>query len=721
MERIIRITELQLVSVFRRPVWWILLAFGTFFSIGCFIYVYDKDPFISINQMSYGQAVITIVVMMIGVEIRREQRKAFLDDIFTAYLRHIVINPAVHVISVIIISLAVTIVIGTGCVVVMALDNAPWIWISQNLLMIMLLYLLPCIITGLWGLLISEIIKGKSVFLPAVLVWFFSSSMCSYITEMISFANTSGGKTIFNFLNLGLNSFHMFRNINTGAEVELPRWIVRVCTLVILAFLYIIFCSNARQTEIRCKKAGYAVPVIVSVGILSLLYVNYGVFFSRFSDPVDAMNYVLDKSEQLVFGEGKNAGDITDVINITIRKTDINLRCDSSGIHAVVIMSAVQIKDGLDQNFTLYSDLEIDNVTVNGEKAKFNKLNEGFEVIYPNKISAGENIEFQFVYHGYSLPTFPANETTVQLNRAFPWVPWPGLRTVSIYENEIYNETEWFFISDSQRGGSVEYSLKYEGPGNIYCNLKEQPDGSWTGISDSGVSIYSGMIHNSYDGIDVYIPASQYRKGDLPAKAVGGVFSLVESLSEKLSTEKKPLYPESIVLIQMRVPVVNSCPQELYYWGNEWEIRARNESSAILTITDREGNIWSYELIKAAVTTLISPATGFPMDVSKASAEHFAALYSYYIYVENNDNDIEKTRQERDILLNMLSAGSYEPYGEMLIEETPLEDKELDQLSDILDAMERKDNFDEAFREIYRILIRGKYVTLREMLELLTE
>ena len=78
MGKTIRLTRFQILSMFRRPIWWILLAFGTAFSLGCFIYVYNKDPFIAVSQMSYGQAIITIVIMMIGIEIRREQRNEFL-------------------------------------------------------------------------------------------------------------------------------------------------------------------------------------------------------------------------------------------------------------------------------------------------------------------------------------------------------------------------------------------------------------------------------------------------------------------------------------------------------------------------------------------------------------------------------------------------------------------------------------------------------------------
>lgn len=102
-----------------------------------------------------------------------------------------------------------------------------------------------------------------------------------------------------------------------------------------------------------------------------------------------------------------------------------------------------------DQSFTLFSDLVVDRVLVDGEDADFKRNHDGLLVYLSGSREANVPVTFTFCYHGYSLPIFPANETTVQLNRAFPWIPWPGIKQTTSYGNYYnYNESEDFFIED---------------------------------------------------------------------------------------------------------------------------------------------------------------------------------------------------------------------------------------------------------------------------------
>jgi len=68
MKKAVILIQIFFHGILRRAVWVILLSFGLLFSIGCYMFVYGKEPVLAINQMVYGQAVLTFVFMMLGIE-----------------------------------------------------------------------------------------------------------------------------------------------------------------------------------------------------------------------------------------------------------------------------------------------------------------------------------------------------------------------------------------------------------------------------------------------------------------------------------------------------------------------------------------------------------------------------------------------------------------------------------------------------------------------------
>ncbi len=723
MRTLFPIMRIYIQAFTRRTLWMILLAFGFIFTLFCYVYVYGKEPYLALNQTSYGQAMLTLIFMMMGLELKREQQREHLDEMLSVYSKAGMV-PLSQVLSLGLLSLLVTLSITTGCYIRMAMDGAPALWIKQSLAYVVLLYFLPCWILGVWGLLIAQWNRSKSVYLPAMLVWLLTSSLCTYITHYTVTMGLGNGGFLFNAFNMGINSFHIPDNLSTGAPIELPRWVVRIGLLAFVIALFL--CDNARRyasTRPRKRRAWTGMVSVIACGIAMMVffYQSFFVFFTRFADREDVRDYVWSKDEGYLPGEPVSLADYPTEKNISLQKTDIVLSCTTQGIRAEVAMEAALNTEANGQAFTLYSDLTVDEIEVDGKKADFERSNDGLMVHFGRTKTASEKTSLVFRYHGYSLPSFPANETTVQLNRSFPWIPWPGIKTSARYSNYYaYSGSEDFFIEDWQRGDKVEYNLHYDGPGNLYTNLENKGDNLYTGVSFDGVSLYSGMVHCRYRETDVYVPASCYRYVQLAADALLDAYDPLLDLCERMDTIRKPEKPRSIVVMQMDCPLLSEFvfQQELYSRHDEWEIRMCNDASSTISSRISQKSLEEYQtspdvLAGIAIPYLLNPCSGYPFDVSHSSTKLFATWLSVYIHVYVcGDNDLE---YYAEALKEECSGKEYEYINGELAPETPLSQEEEGWISVILDRMHNGENFDKVFKALYHRLLKGDAISASEI------
>lgn len=714
------IVRTQIQAFTRRPVWMLLLAFGVLFALGCYYYVYPTASYRAVGQTAYAQVVLTLVFMMFGIEMRREQRRERLDDIFAAYAKQARLIPWAQITAVGLLSLLTTLVVMAGCYIQMAADDAPALWIQLSLSYVALLYFFPCFILGVWGLLISHWNAGKSVYLPAILVWLPTSTLWLYFADFTRVMGLGGGGFLINAFNMGINDFHMFDNLSTGAPVELPRWTARIGILALLAALYVCFSGKGfASTRIKKRNAWIKIGTVFTCGALmiALFYARYGFFFTWCANPSYAKSFAYKKHDEYIPGMPVSLADFPTQKNITPVKTDIDLSCTTQGINAKVEMKAILSDDASGQSFVLYSDLKVDEILLDGAAAEFDRSHDGIMVYFPEEKKSGETVNFTFKYHGYSLPSFPANETTVQLNRSFPWIPWPGIKTVSNYSNNLFEEAETFFIQDWQRGDEVAYSLKYKGPGHLYTNLAKQGDNTYYGISDDGVSLYSGMLHSAHRGVDVYVPASLYDLNGLPADAVLDAYDRLLDLCERMDAVKKPEKPRTIAVIQMRCSVIVG-PQELYSWGDEWEIRMRNESSTTTASRNRADSLEAYQSSidvneNMAIPYLLNSCTGFPIELPKVSISSFAGWLRVYIRA-NGGGDIEYDAET--LRTRFYSGGDMEIINGERIPQPPLTEDEERWMDEIVSRMQAGENFDEPFKALYQRLLSGEVVLPMDIL-----
>lgn len=722
MRRFLLIIQMLIQSFARRRVWIILLALGLLFTLGVYFYVYRIELPMALHMGAYGQILLTLVFMMMGIELVREQRREHLDDLIAAYSKSNTSFAWTQVATIGFFALIITLLIMAGCFIRMVIGEAPALLMKQTLSYIALLYFLPCLILGIWGLLIARWNQRKSVFVPAMLVWLLTSTLNAELTFYIREAGLGNGGLLLAMLNMGVHNFHIPGNYMTGAPIELPHWIVRIGILALLIALFLcVHASNHASTRPQKRSSWIATACVVVLGtvMIALFYHNYSVFFARFADPLNVEDYVRSKHDQYVAGKPVSLADFPTEKRITLTKTEIDLSTTTQGIQADVTIEATMNTEAKGQAFTLYSDLVVDEVWVDGIKVDFQRSHDGLMVHFPNVKSAGDPVRLEFRYHGYSLPNFPANETTVQLHRSFPWLPWPGIKTASVYVSN-YRESEDFFISDWQRGDDVEYTLRYQGPGNLYTNLEGQGDNSYRGVSSSGVSLYSGMLHYRYRDVDIYLPANQYKWAAVTVDALLDAYDPLLDLSEQMGATIRPKKPRSIIIIQMSMPVLSEfgIQQELYSWNDAWEIRQYSATASMLVATKKryEHSLVDYQtavMETMAVPYILSPSAGYPLDISPASTRNFAAWLSLYLRAPGWDDSDRQANL--DLLREFYSGRGIEWINNEIVEEIPLTEQEENWIGEILDRMRAGTNFDEAFKALYHRLLQGKPVTASDI------
>jgi hypothetical protein len=527
--------------------------------------------------------------------------------------------------------------------------------------------------------------------------------------------------TIPAMVNLGITGMRYIQGTIMSMPVELPRFMVRIsmlCVVLLLLFGHSTYrtrrISNKPMTGSACVIAAVLCGIIICVFNFS----RYGHFFANFSDPSARNAYVTKKRNEYIPGQLVSNNDFPPEKRITLEEAEIDFSASAQGITIRVEYIARVDEKTNAQSFTLYSDFQVDGVWVDGKQVLFKRSNDGILVYFHKIKNQGDDIAIRFDYHGYSLPIYPANETTVQLYRAFPWLPWPGIKNALMYENFYdYDTTESFFVDEWQRGDDVRYTLTYSGPGDLYTNLNNKTDNVYSGISSNGVSLYSGMAHSVHRNVDVYMPASQYGYAPLAADALLDVKEAIVAVCEMLNVKYIPKDITSVTVLEMDGTIILGYPfshrSEIYTWDNEWEIHQTSASDEIIMRmrydSDMNGYSTSSHALGAAVSYVLSPSSGYPVDAPHSSTVNFA--YWLYTYISLS------TESEPDLLyyieaINERCGGQRVDYiAKVKVPETPITEEERARIEVIVRYMADGRNFDEPFNALYSRLMQSELVT----------
>lgn len=703
--------------------------------IGFYLYVYRSNPSEAIIMTAYGQVFLTLIFMIMGIELKSVIKKDNIDTLFDVYNKRPWFYKLCRLICLFVFIISSFLIISVVFIIRMKLDDAPIEWILQSFSNLTLLYLIPTVVLAAWGLLIGNLKNDRYVYLIALSVWLLTSSLNTEILLYLQNIESENIRFLLAIFNMGNINIVEPLNYYIGLQIEQPRYIVR---LIILVFLLIfLFLYRKKETIINKKHRKNRVMIYIFAIVLaffSFVYIinNYYVFFTNFADGHDVYNKTNNISTKYISGQSVSLNDFNTEKNISIYNYDLYLSFSSKGLSATATMYATADENISKQSFTLYSGMEIESVKVDGVVAEFERSHDGIMIYLNNQKRKNEQIIIEFIYNGYSLPIFPVNETYVQLNNSFPYIPWSGIKTTDKYANFYsYAKSDFFFVEDWQMDDNIFFTLEYDGPNNLYTNL-DKTDNHYEGYSSNGVYLYSKMLSLNYRDIDIYYPAIIYDDRYLAVDALIDSYSVIEDFCTRMDIRIKPVFPEEIILIEMETPSINQEVSNcgLYSKGGIWELRYSSGGGGtpgLVWYRERFGTspqeIAKYknsDYIKSnlPVAYIFSECSGFPTDTSHLSVYHLSAWMSIYLKTYNND-DADLIEYE-NTLVNFYSGDNIDFIEGKSIDKQPLNDNEIDCISDILQRMQNGENFDNTFKRLYHKLIEEEIISISEIVNALS-
>ena len=734
MRKLFNTVSIYTKMFLRSKLFMAVIIFAELLVIGFYLYVYRSKPSEAIVMTSYGQILLTLIFMIMGIELKTVSNKDNIDTLYDTYNAKPGFYKTCRLITLFTFIIASFFIITVVFTVRMVLDKAPVEWILQSFSNLALLYFIPSVVLAVWGLLIGSLKNDRYIYLIALTVWLLTSSLNTEILIYLQNIDSENIRFLFAVFSMGNIDIIYPLNNSIGLPIEMPRYIVR---LIILVFLLIfLFLYRKKETIINEKYRKNRVALYTSVIVLaffSLAYIinNYYVFFTNFADGYDVSNKTCNISAEYIPGQPVSLNDFDTKKNISVYRYNLDLKFDTKGLSAAATMYATADENISYQSFTLYSGLHLETVKVDGEIAEFERSHDGIMVFLNNQKNRNEKIIIEFIYSGYSLPIFPANETYVQLYNSFPYIPWPGIKTTDKYSNFYsYAESDFFFVEDWQTDDNIFFTLEYDGPDNLFTNL-EKTNNHYEGYSSNGVYLYSKMLSLNYRDIDVHYPAINYKDRYSAVDALVDSYSVIEDFCKRMDVKIKPTFPEKIILIEMETPTFNmdvySCG--LYSKDAIWEIRYASGGGTPGLIWNREKygassqEIAEYkdsEYIKTnlPVAYIFSESCGFPTDTSHLSVYHLSGWMSIYLKVYHNaDADLI---EYEDRLINFYSGDNIDMIEGEVIEKQPLNDDETACISDILQRMQNGENFDNTFRELYHKLMDEEVISISEIVNALS-
>ena len=256
-------------------------------SLGCYYFVY-KEPgtkYMALHMAAYGQMMLTLTFLMMGIETKREQDSMGFRAVIPTLRQGPLLWALGQVLAMGAMAILVSAVMLAGCLAGPVIQGAPGLWLLQLTGDILLQYCLPCWILGLTGLLLSQWIQGKIVYLPAMAVWLLTASIGGDIYSMLETAGVPNSGFWKGFFNMGIESFRYPGNFLTGPALELPRWLARLGLLTLAGIAYV-GGSLSRAGLRRERRKGLAVSAaaaVLTVVFAGGMCARYHVFYERLS------------------------------------------------------------------------------------------------------------------------------------------------------------------------------------------------------------------------------------------------------------------------------------------------------------------------------------------------------------------------------------------------------------------------------------------------------
>ncbi|WP_027307701.1 hypothetical protein [Caloramator sp. ALD01] len=345
---------------------------------------------------------------------------------------------------------------------------------------------LPFFISYLIGVLIGEKINNKVSY---VLIVVLSLVLGPVLFDVIdSVIEVSGFKEIICSLSIAQIDAHSSYDYMLGFDLQRSLILTRIFALLFMVFLILLI-----SIKYENKKIKKALSLIIPVFFIILFVFNFKII----SKHMDRYFYRNIAKQVMKIARSDEYKYISE--DVKIKKYDISIFNKVNGMEFDVSMDLDVLEEKNSINLLLYRGFNVKNVKINETSCNYQRNDDELVIKPVDKIRKG-NMKIYIKYTGEPMYFMYKDFDKWYLPADFAWIP----KTVNKIGSESFNGL-YFPYEYSE----AEYSLTYNGVGQVFCNLPSAGNNKWRGNAEVGVTLVNALIKESFaNNIGIYYPYS---------------------------------------------------------------------------------------------------------------------------------------------------------------------------------------------------------------------
>lgn len=484
------------------------------------LYMPDNDPLAMVQDSFYGQAFTMLLFMVYGMQLWQQEQDVSADELLITTSTKAGFFVVTKLVVLLILAFALSTLIGLSNLVAFLHMKMPGQVIQYAFKMIGVNYLMPMYNSALVGMIIGNLVSSRGKYAVLIFTWLvtspFSIEISSYAMSLLGHENKLLSY-VFALLNFG-------SRMQTGATPMYgisfdPYRCVVACIRTLFLLCWILAMNMLSLNHLYrklCKCAVSLCMLILGFAAITLSYTPSAYKSSIYAGIPESKraNYDSNYYYTEIYRKGNELAESAlppfDANRyLTVKQMEISLDVDLLTMNVECKLVASVDEDITQQSFTLYRDLIVNSILMDGIPQEFIQSGDYVNVLFSDLIPAGEEIVLAFTYAGSPSPIFTATNSAVYLNAKFPWLPECGLCTPLTFSP--YSKTDLMVLYGSYTSSSpIEYILHYSSPYTTYVNLDQVSQSEWRGVSADGISIYSDalMCCSQIQDLTIYYPAA---------------------------------------------------------------------------------------------------------------------------------------------------------------------------------------------------------------------
>ncbi|MGW5889867.1 hypothetical protein C1N83_03530 [Priestia aryabhattai] len=426
---------------------------------------------------------------------------------------------------------------------------------------ICLYWALPSFIMFLLGNLLSTWMRGKFVYLIALVIYGITIPMnyAIFRTE----GNIPSKFRIDKILSLGEPNVTRIYNSLYGFSLDLIYWDKMILIVSLLAILFLL---TWKKKEVISKN-----QLQISLLPVLLIFVATTVYAVQ---PFQSLTDDDGKSIRY-YRQHKIKEDSSLESPVNLKKYDIKLRTKSN-LSALVKIQAVNIanKDIKQLTVGLFHELHVEQIKMDDKEIKFKQKNDSLTLYFEdNAWQPNDKRVLEFKYKGLQSNLYFGNAQAVYLPNYIPWLPTEDSRPAF----DIVTKYHYLHRVPHQPSERKTYKLKVDGTNKLFTNLPRNGHGNWEGVSSDGVSLFSGQLSSKVDDDVRYVYPNTWESQFKQPNNIQRYLSDVAHAMKTTLKDDTLKVPHTIYFVPNQ-NIADGIPHEGTWWNDDYVIWGFNQS-----------------------------------------------------------------------------------------------------------------------------------------------